>query len=277
MIAIPKHTDISQEEFEFYTQKHQGKNMVIKVSGAEFQKKEFSQLIETIHLLLQNDITIFLIFGGGIQIDQFYKKNSDTPNISRVKINGVGVTTPEVLEIAVLPAYKFLIKKLENYFLDMPYSYNTISTKDLIVSSCLDCEKFGFVANPQTIIIDKSKNLHIIGFVGENKSGQKFNVNADEIALSICKQHKIDEVIFITGTGGILDNCGNIISKISKRELCSIIQHTNKKISVSDGMQKKCNEILELLKIVPKVVLATSETLQQELFTEKGAGTLLTK
>ena len=54
---------ISHEEFEYYTQKHQGKKMIIKVSGAEFQKPEFAELIETIHLLLENDITIFLIFG----------------------------------------------------------------------------------------------------------------------------------------------------------------------------------------------------------------------
>jgi len=277
MTATKKHPDISHEEFEFYSKEHQGKNMIIKVSGGEFQKIEFSQLINTIHLLLENDITIFLVFGGGIQINQFYLqhlKDLKLPEIQRKKIDGVGITTKNVLETGVIPAYNFLIKKIENYFTDIPFSVNTVTTKNLEVSACINSNKFGFVGNPKRINLNQSKNLHIIGFVGEDTTGQKFNVNADEIAYTICKQQKIDEVVFITGTGGILDNSGNIVSTISKEKLQNIINNKISNITVSDGMQKKCKEIFELLQIVPKIALATSETLQHELFTKKGAGTL---
>lgn len=274
MTATKKHPDVSQEEFEYYTQKHQGKKMIIKVSGGEFSTPEFSQLIETIHLLLENDITIFLVFGGGYQIDACYRKFSETP---REKIDGVGVTTATVLEHGVLPAYRSLIQLLEQKFLDMPYSVNVLEPKDLHVLSCIDCEKFGFVANPEKIILDESKNLHIIGFVGEDRVGQKYNVNADEIALAITDQQKIDEVVFITGTGGILDNDGEIVSKISHDELKKMTAGEFPNVSVKEGMQKKCQEILELLKKVPKVAMATSSTLERELFTKKGAGTLCTQ
>ena len=271
MIATKKFPEISQEEFEFYTQEHQGKKMIIKVSGGEFSTYEFSQLIETIHLLLENDITIFLVFGGGVQVDTFYHEFSGK---SREKIDGVGVTTSDVLKHGVIPAYNFLIQTLEQKFLDMPFSVNTLSPADLQVESCLHCEKFGFVANPKKIQLDESKNLHIIGFMGEDKSGQQYNVNADEIALSIANQVKIDEVIFITGTGGILDDSGEIISRASERDIQEMISGNFPNVSVGGGMKKKCEEILTLLNAVPKVAMATSSSLQAELFTKKGAGTL---
>jgi len=271
MTATKKNPEISCEEFEFYTQEHQGKKMIIKVSGGEFSTPEFSQLIQTTHLLLENDITIFLVFGGGVQIDKYYTEFSGK---SREKISGVGVTTPEVLEHGVLPAYNSLIQILENKFSDMPFSVNTLSPNDLRVHSCIDCKKFGFIANPEKIALDESKNLHIIGFVGEDASGQKYNVNADEIALAITDQQKIDEVVFITGTGGILDNSGEIISKVSEKNLQEMIAGNYPNVSVVGGMKKKCQEIIELLKAVPKVAMATSSTLQAELFTKKGAGTL---
>ncbi len=271
MTATKKNLEISQEEFEFYTQEHQGKKMIIKVSGGEFSTPEFNQLIETIHLLLENDITIFFVFGGGAQIDDFYSKYSGVP---REKISGVGVTTDEVLQNGVIPAYNSLITLLEKKFADMPFSVNTLSSDNLLVHSCDDCKKFGFVANPEKITLDDSKNLHIVGFMGEDKNGQKYNVNADEIALSITRQVEIDEVVFITGTGGILDNSGEIISEISQDDVQSMIFGNYPNVSVVGGMKKKCEEILQLLKAVPKVAMATSSTLQQELFTKKGAGTL---
>jgi acetylglutamate kinase len=271
MIAHKKLPEIPLEEFEFYTQKHIGKKMVIKVSGGEFEKEEFQFLLNTIHLLLENDITIFFVFGGGVQIDDFYKQYSKTP---RKKIEGVGITTPEVMENGVIPAYNFLIEKLQKKFIDISFDINILSPQDIQVEKCSDCEKFGLVANPQHINIDESKALHIIGFVGEDMSKQKYNINADEIALSIVKTQEIDEVIFITGTGGLLNNSGEIISKVFERDLQEMIEGTFPAVHVSGGMKKKCEEILELLKRVKKVAMAKSETLQQELFTHNGAGTL---
>lgn len=262
---------IPQEEFEFYIQQHLGKKMVIKLSGGVFEKEFFPQLIQTIHFLLETDITVFLVFGGGVQIDRFYEKNATTP---RKKNDGVGVTTREVLEKGVLPAYDFLIKILQHKFSDMPFSCNVLSPSDLQVISCASHKNLGYVGNPKQIILDNAKSLHIIGFVGEDETGQCYNVNADEIALSITKEEKIDEVIFITGTGGILDSEGNIISKVSDQDLKNMIEGKFLKVCVSGGMKKKCQEIRELLKRVPKVAMAKSETLQQELFTHKGAGTL---
>ncbi len=269
MSATRKSPEISQEDFEFYTKKHCGKKIVIKVSGGEFEKPEFSQLINTVHLLLQNDIIVFLVFGGGAQIDTFYTEFSGK---IREKKDGVGVTTAEVLAHGVVPAYEFLMQTLQNKFSDMPYSVNSLSPADLQVEEISG--KMGWVANPVSIQLDESKELHMVGFVGEDSSGQKYNVNADEIALSITKTQKIDEVIFITGTGGILDNDGNILSEISEEDLEKMISGNFPNTNISGGMQKKCQEVLELLKQVPKVAMAKSETLQQELFTKKGAGTL---
>jgi len=154
---------------------------------------------------------------------------------------------------------------------------NILEPKDLQVQSCIDCEKFGFVANPQYINLDKSKALHIIGFMGEDKNMQQYNVNADEIALSITQQEEIDEVIFITETGGILDNSGNIISKTSTEDIKQMVNNTYKNVAVSGGMKKKCMEILELLHRVSRVTMTSSNKLKQELFTTKGAGTLIIK
>lgn len=260
---------IVSEEYQFYAQHYLGKNLIIKVSGTELEDNNFADFIGAIDILFQNGITVFLLFGGGVQIDEWY--TNQTGKI-REKKDGMGITTQEVLYSGVVPAYHMLSKKIQTLF-SHHSSFQLITPAQVLVEPKIE---LGLVGTPISICLEEGEKLYAIGFVGQDSNGQLYNINADELVTTIAQQKTIDEVIFLTKTGGILDADGNIISNLSVNELDRLMQGEYPNATVNNGMIKKCKEIQSLLTVVPKVAIVKSDTLISELFTHQGAGTLCT-
>lgn len=267
-------SSLSFQEYEYYAQKHLGDHIVIKISGSEFVREDFSYLVESIHVLLKNSIKVFLVFGGGCQIDEHYTKNT---GLYREKKDGVGITMEQVLEKGVLPAYTELIAKMNTVFCKMftEYGVQVLSPEDMLIIPHKQ-EEYGYVGNPHSFHFVDSALLHIIGFVGMDKYRQQYNVNADEIVSVLPSVHPITEVLFITKTGGILDYNDQLIAHLDIHDLKALVQGKYPYGKVSGGMKKKCQEIISLLDCVPKVALANGQTLPSEFFSATGAGTVCT-
>jgi acetylglutamate kinase len=121
----------------------------------------------------------------------------------------------------------------------------------------------------------KSGLLPILAPLGETSDGQILNINADvaarELALSVLS-HKI---IFLTETGGLLDENGRILSAVNLDE---DYEDLMQKPWVHSGMRLKLQEIGSLLRHLPRsssVSITSPDHLAKELFTHRGAGTLV--
>jgi acetylglutamate kinase len=103
------------------------------------------------------------------------------------------------------------------------------------------------------------------------------NINADFAARELIWKVKPHKIIFLTGTGGLLDESGRIISAISLR---SDFDYLVSQDWVHSGMRLKLKQISQLLSGLPdsaSVSITSVDNLARELFTHRGAGTLIRK
>jgi acetylglutamate kinase len=244
-----------------------GKTLVLKVSGAEINSTAFSTLVADITHLTSLGVNIVLCFGGGDQITKEYSKNATTP---REKIDGVGVTTADVLNAGVIPAYRDMRQQLQSSFPSPVF----VEPSD-VKCSMIEDSRFGLVGVPQEIALPDAP-LSIVGFTGMVDE-QLVNVNADDIARQLAQQYRdrIEELILLTGTGGVLDTQGKIVPAILGKKLDEILQQQSRTVSVTDGMLKKLQAVREALSIVGKVVITKTDSLEKELLQWMGDGTMI--
>jgi acetylglutamate kinase len=257
-----------------YLDFYRGKTLLLKVSGKEISGASFGKLVEDITYLVANQIRILLVFGGGDQIDSAWKQKH--PEEDRPKHQGVGITSPQVMEDGVLPAYAAIRSKLEaalpGIFIVSPEEVRAKKITDIG-----DGVSPGLVGRVEAINSPEDKPLTAVGFLGIDESGQKLNLNADDIVAHLAEQMgaKINEVIFLTESGGLLTHAGGeIISQLSLDEVDEVIAGRHPTIKVDGGMLKKLREIRKILPKVGKAVVTNARGLRREIEDKGGSGTL---
>jgi acetylglutamate kinase len=83
------------------------------------------------------------------------------------------------------------------------------------------------------------------------------------------------KIVFLTGTGGLLDDKGQIIDSIN---LSTEYEHLIQQPWINGGMRVKIEQIADLLQSLPltsSVSITRPSELAKELFTHKGSGTLV--
>ncbi len=260
----------SQEKL-FYDKLYKNKIIILKIGGTEIESTKILTTIKQIQKLSKKAIKFIIVFGGGAQID---KEWSNTHSKSRPKKDGIGVTTKEVLEQAVIPAYDKIVRFFKKEFSNNVHFFS----KDDVICEYKNKPKFGEVG--KIINIKTPKKLPVIstiGFVGKLKTNNQYaNINADEIVLALLKNfNKIAEIIFLTPTGCVLDVKKSRVGVITKNALDKIIQGKQENIKVDGGMLQKLKEIKKLLPQIPKIAITNLDSLAQEIETWKGSGTLI--
>lgn len=253
-------------EAQAYADLYHGKTLALKVSGAEIDGPDFSALAEDIRDLTQRGVKIVLVYGGGEQINQAYRTYTNEP---RQKIDGVGVTTTEVLEHGVMPAYRSIQGKIRHELPDA-----TFVEPDKLICETTSDSRYGLVGVPKELILPEA-DVSVVGFVG-TVNGKEHNVNADDVVMHLAQEYRdrIEELILLTGSGGVLDTKGNVVSLLTDTSLDAILAGTHHSVQATDGMLKKLREVRRALDVVGKVVITKTSALERELLQYMGDGTL---
>lgn len=145
----------------------------------------------------------------------------------------------------------------------------------------LDEETYGLVGRVtrvHTEAIDASIEagcIPVLGCLGETRRGQTLNVNADLAANELISTLQPHKIVFLTSTGGLLNDRDQIISSIN---LATDYDDLMEAPWVHSGMRLKLQQIRALLDRLPlasSVSITQPEALARELFTHGGAGTLV--
>jgi acetylglutamate kinase len=145
----------------------------------------------------------------------------------------------------------------------------------------LDQSRYGLVGKVTEVHVQsieaaiQAGALPIVGCFGESAGGQVLNVNADWAANALIKAIKPHKIVFLTPTGGLLDESGQIISAIN---LVSDYETLSNAEWVHSGMRVKLEQVNSLLDELPlsaSVSITSAKHLTKELFTHRGAGTLI--
>ena len=247
---------------------------VVKVGGA-ILRDDIEALVSSLAFLQQVGLTPIVIHGAGPQLDE----QMVAAGISKEIRDGLRVTSPNVLAVVRRVSQQENLKLVEA--LHSAGVRATSITSGVFEADYLGRKKYGLVgkvARVETSGIEaaiRAQSIPVIASLGETSGGQILNVNADWSANELVKTLQPYKIIFLTGTGGLLDGEGRVIDSINlSTEFAELTQQP----WLHSGMRVKIEQIHDLLMQLPpssSVSITRPDELAKELFTHRGSGTLV--
>lgn len=264
----------AREYLRKFSSKESSQFAVIKVGG-EVLQNDLSELASAIGFLHHVGLFPIVLHGAGTQLNQALAD----AGIPSEKIEGVRVTTPEVMSVVRPVIYQQnlrLVEALERLGIRARSLQHGIFNCEFE-----DEQKFGLVGRVANVELASIRStiaagsLPIVTCLGETPAGQVLNVNADVAAAALVLNIQPQKIIFLSPTGGLLNEENNVISAINLETDYARLLDSG---WVHSGMRLKLIQIAEMLEQLPpssSVSITSASNLTRELFTHRGAGTLI--
>ena len=247
---------------------------VVKVGGAVL-RDDLAELASSLTFLQRVGLTPIVVHGAGPQLDEELVR----AGIEKRTVNGLRVTPPQALGIV-----RRVFHQQNLALVDALHAMDTRATSvvsGVFAADWLDRENCGLVGRVERIELApieaslRMGSIPIIASLGETEEGQILNINADFAANELVRVLQPYKIVFLTGTGGLLDGSGKVIDSIN---LSTEYEHLMAQPWVGGGMRLKLEQIADLLRDLPSassVSITRPAELAKELFTHKGSGTLV--
>jgi acetylglutamate kinase len=272
--------------------KYDGKTIVVKYGGHAMEGGVPQHFAQDIVLMKQTGIDPVVVHGGGPQIGSMLKRLSIPSNF----VDGLRVTDAAAIEVVEMVLTGSINKQVVSGINAAGGRAVGISGKDgnLIVASKLERMKLdpatlqsrpvdlGFVGVPESVnaevlrTIINSALIPVVAPIGVGRKGETFNINADTIAGAVASAMGATRLITLTDVEGVLDSEGKRIRRLPIAEARTLIANG----TISGGMIPKIETAIEAVEggVEAAVILdgRIPHVILLELFTEHGAGTLIT-
>jgi acetylglutamate kinase len=257
-----------------FSQLDQSRFAVIKVGGAVI-RDDLDGLAAALAFLQTVGLSPIIVHGGGPQLDSALAE----AKFDTTRVDGLRVTPADAIPVirkalgAVNIAMVDAIRESGGRAASVP--------SGVFDSRLLDATKYGRVGEPVGVNLDlvdaavRGGEIPVLACLGETADGQLVNINADHAVAALVKTLQPYKIIFLTETGGLLDEEGDVISTLN---LASDRDRLMSADWIKGGMRVKIDQIQALLGVLPltsSVSITSPEGLSQELFTHAGAGTLI--
>ncbi len=269
----------SQEARQYlkeFSDTNQARFAMVKVGGG-ILLDHLDELTSALAFLHRLGLIPVVLHGAGPQLDQALAD----AGIKTERIDGLRVTTNDVMSVARPLMYK------ENLRLVEALEERGVRARSIQhgVFQCriLDQEKLGLVGEIEQVDLHavesavRSGAIPVLTCLGESPAGQVLNINSDIATRELVWALKPHKIIFLSPTGGLLDRQDRIISAVS---LTNDYEALMQQPWVHSGMRLKLKQIYEMLNRLPdatSVSITSAAQLTRELFTYRGAGTLVRK
>lgn len=247
---------------------------VVKVGGAVL-RDELTELASSLTFLQRVGLTPIVVHGAGPQLDDELIK----AGIEKHTLNGLRVTPPAALGIVRRVFHQQNLALVEALHAMDTRATSVVS--GVFAASYLDRDHYGLVGKVERVELApieaslRAASIPVIASLGETDEGQILNVNADFAANELVRVLQPYKIVFLTGTGGLLDGAGRVIDSIN---LSTEYTQLMAQPWVTGGMRLKLEQIADLLRDLPpasSVSITRPAELAKELFTHKGSGTLV--
>ena len=247
---------------------------VVKVGGAVL-RDDLDALTSSLAFLQDVGLTPIVLHGAGPQLDAALAE----AGIAREVVDGLRVTSPEALAVVrrVFHAQNLrLVDALQRFG-----ARATSLVGGVFEARPLDAATYGLVGEVRCVDTAplhaslQAGSIPVIASLGETAGGQILNINADIAANALVQALQPYKIVFLTGTGGLLDGEGRVIDSIN---LSSEYAHLMAQPWLGGGMRLKLEQVKALLDVLPpasSVSITRPSELARELFTHRGSGTLV--
>ena len=272
--------------------KYDQKTIVVKYGGNAMTGSGTDDFSQDIVLMKQTGIDPVVVHGGGPQIGAMLKKLG----IQSSFIDGLRVTDEAAVEVVEMVLAGSINKHIVTGINAAGGRAIGLSGKDgnLIVAKKLEMVRtdpvsgkservdLGFVGEPDKVnpevlhAIMKSETIPVIAPIGVGPKGETFNINADTVSGAVASALHAERLILLTDVEGVLDQDKRLIPRLTVREARELIANG----TISGGMIPKIQTAIDAVEggVNAAVILdgRIPHVLLLELFTEHGAGTLIT-
>lgn len=247
---------------------------VVKVGGAVL-RDDLEALTSSLAFLQEVGLTPIVVHGAGPQLDA----ELEAAGIGKQTVDGLRVTSPQALAVVrrvLRDANLRLVEALQG-----SDARATSITGGVFESDYLDRDALGLVGRVTGVNLApieaslQAGSIPVIASLGETAGGQILNVNADFAANELVQVLQPYKIIFLTGTGGLLDAQGRVIDSIN---LSTEYDDLMRQPWINGGMRVKIQQVRDLLDGLPlssSVSITRPADLAKELFTHKGSGTMV--
>jgi len=267
-------------EIEKYVKKYLKEKIVIKCGGRVLLDPDlFNNFINDISVLKKLGLTPIVVHGGGPRI----KKKLDELNIKTKFIMGLRITDEKVIKVVenvMIEFNKEIVDALEKN--ECKAKSITVKENNVIEAQQKNIE-LGFVGTPKKINEKKIEDLinndviPVIAPMGLDGKNQTYNINADTAAGFLAVSLKSRRLLLMTDVEGVYDKNKKLISEIKPTEADKLIYDE----TISEGMIPKIRTCINALDNGVKGVVIIDgrkpHSILFELFSDKGAGTLIRK
>jgi acetylglutamate kinase len=277
-----------------HMQRYDEETIVIKYGGHAMGDEDLARAFaRDIVLLEQTAINPIVVHGGGPQIEAMLKK----AGVQSQFAGGLRITDAKTLEIVEMVLAGSINKQIVGFINAAGGKAIGLCGKDgnmviakkatrRVVDPNSNIEKvidLGFVGEPDkvdTAVLDTVLGrdlIPVLAPVCAAADGGSYNVNADTFAGAIAGALKAKRFLLLTDVPGVLDKSKELIKQMSVADVRRLIADG----TISGGMIPKVETcIYALEKGVEGVVILDGKVphaVLLELFTDHGAGTLITR
>jgi len=197
--------------------------VLIKIGGTLLDSTETqAHLVGEIAQAVREGLQAVVVHGGGKQMTRYLADRG----IETRFVNGLRVTTPQVLD-AVLKVFAGSVnKELVAALIASGARAVGLSGMDaLLTEACRMSDELGFVgkptrSNPELLdLLMYNSYLPVIACVAGDREGRFYNVNADQMAVSLACAIRAEKLLFLTDVEGVRGQ-DNVIYSTLGLETC---------------------------------------------------------
>ncbi len=269
----------SRKEVEQYLRHYASveapKFAVIKVSGSVVDEG-LDTLASSLSFLAAVGLVPIVVHGAGAQIARaLADAKIDAPVVG----DGLWRMTPDVLDVArrtLLATGASIVDALEA----LGARARPFTSGVLEVTTATD-EKMGLTAQVKRVEFGplaaaaRSGVVPVVSPFGESSGGQIAIVHADVVAREIALAMRPHKIVFLSSRGGIVDEDGRLVSAVNLAEDFEPLLADG---GLTEASRHELEALASLLAELPptsSVSITSPDHLARELFTHRGAGTLV--
>ena len=263
-----------QQYLKRFSQLDAARFAVVKVGGAVL-RDDLDALVSSLAFLQQVGLSPIVIHGAGPQLDE----EMQVAGITKQLVDNLRHTDASVLSLVRRVLRRENLRLVDALHADGVRAASIQS--GVFECTLLDSKRYGFVGRIVRVDAESIRAaidagaIPVIASLGETVDGQIVNINADAAANELIRTLQPDKIVFLTGTGGLLDGEGKRIDSINlSTEYDALLAQP----WLHSGMRLKIEQIHDLLMSLPpasSVSITRPDQLAKELFTHRGSGTLV--
>ncbi len=266
---------------------------VIAISGYVFNEDQFEKIAQDINLLHSLNIKIILVYGARPQVESILIKNKIPERLVKNMRVTCNAALKHVIEVngAIRIKIEATLSTIKSVSEGMHLSSgNFLTAMPIGVVDGIDMEATGKVRRVNVESIKNKLNHHeivIASPIGYSPMGQIFNLSYEETAANIAAAINADKLIYYVDANGILNERGELIPELTSEKAHKLISHIEKKPSPESAQNLSYDDfnilkssVFAIKNNIKKVHLINRHidgSIIEELFTEKGSGTILTE